>query len=750
MTTAPTATRAERLRWGAASAVVVLIGMFSIFAVDNRYFYLDDTESGAVGNWLALGRLLREGQFLPLVTTQWMGGNYPVEGQGGLWNPVQMIVNLLAPSFDDLALYSALVKIFFAVILALGVYRVALEYGARPAWAAAAGAAVPFSGFTLFFDQPSWVTSLIGMAWVMQAWASAERYVRGRSGPIPVFAFLYLAISVGYVHAAMMAGVTAGAVMIGHYIRTRSLGPVLRLAAASTAAAMCGAITFLPGALTSGVTWRTGVGVRNDNSLVAPWSETLSASLPSAITSMQSFGEETTPAPVTYIAWFVIPMLAFVRWRRVAESVREFAAPAILLVALLLFTAGPSDIGPLRWPARLLPFVACVLLVAVVVLISRFGTLRHLRGRITAAVILIAILLIRAMSSGPFLAGRHLLSVLFVVVAGALVLLLVRTRGAKPAAALLMVSVIPVALYQVISYDTVFQGPLLPGWQLPRYQSEAREQFPDRPGTTLQLGDREASLQNTDGPTERWEAQTYGNYAKILDLDYVNVYTPVGHRAFGDLVCAVFDGSTCRAAYDNVFAIEPTTGRTYVDLMLVDRVVLQIARYPAWQQLPVAAGWEWVDVPEPQADQIVVLERIDGPISAAPGTVSAVVDATAESVSVSEVNETVRVSSEAGGSVVFARLAWPGYTAALDGEAVPTAELDDIFLTVDVPPGTADAELEIVFRPPGFVPGLVAMGGGLIALALLTGLDIRDRRRRGDDSEPGVDATTARGASTDL
>ncbi|GGG29497.1 hypothetical protein GCM10007304_49170 [Rhodococcoides trifolii] len=739
MSSATSTFRRERWAWGSASAGIVVVGLLAVLALRPTFFYIDDTASGAVGNWLQLGRLLREGQFVPIVLHQWMAGNYPVEGQGGLWNPVQMAINFIAPSVDNLSLLAAAVKIGFAVVLALGVYRVALVYGARPAWAAVAAASAPFAGFTLFFEQPSWVTSLIGMAWVIQAWASAVRYVRGQSGPIPVFVFLYLAISVGYVHAALMAGVTAGAVMIGEYIHTRQLWPSLRLAAVSVAAAACGAVTFLPGVLSSAVTWRTGQeGTLNDNFLTAPWSETITASIPSAVTSIESWAGETTTAPVTYIAWFLVPILAFVGWQRATSSFKELSAPAILLVFLLLFTAGPSDIGQIRWPARLLPFVAVVALIIVVTLVSRFGTTRPARPRIVAAVTITVILVLRAMSSGPQFASRHLMWGLLVVALGAVVLVLAMRRDQRVAAALLMVLVIPIALYQVGNYV-----PVLSSWALPTSQSEARDEFPDFDGTTLQLGTRtltDTPSSGTKGTDNLpWRSQVYGNYAKDLDLDYVNAYTPVGHQKFAGLLCMEYDGSTCASALQSVFNTDLYTGRTFADLMLLDRVTVQKTQFPSLQNFAVPPGWHWVPAPKSSGDQIAVLERIDGPISAQQGTVSATVNATATPVSSSSNHEEVTVSSPAGGSVVFARLAWPGYTASLNGQPLTVQGLGGTFVYVDLPAGTTDAALEITFRPPGQRLGLAGMAFGIVLLAVMVGENIRRRRR---DQGAGASPTT--------
>lgn len=722
--------RKERALWAVAAAAVVALGYLLVLSVDPRFFYIDDTESGAVPNWLQLGRIMREGQFPSLVLDQWMSGNYPVEGQGGLWNPVQMAISYLSPSIDNLALLATSVKLGFSIVLAWGVYRVALAYGSRPSWAAVAGASAPFVGFTLFFENTSWVTALIGTAWIMNAWASSVSYARGRSGPIMPFVFLYLAISVGYVHAAVMAGVVVGSVAIGEWVFQRQWRPALRVAGVGIAAAACGAITFLPGVLTSSVTWRSGEeGTFNDNFLTAPWSETLTASIPTSVTSIESWSGETTASPATYIAWFLVPALAFIAWRSVPAALRELTAPLILLVFALVFTAGPSDIGPIRWPARILPFVALVALILVATLVSRYGTLDKLRPRLLAASLLTVILVLRAGSSGPELFGRHVVSGLLIVAVGAVALFLAHRFSTRATAALLLLTIAPVAMYQVASYDPPFAK-----WWLPTTQSEARSGFPQWEGETLQLGSRtltETSADSADDPRLPWHSQVYGNSAKVLGLDYVNAYTPVGYLDFANLLCLQHEGSTCSDAFRRLFEVEIYTGKTYADLMRLDRVVLQKNQYPLANSQPAPAGWKWVTPPTAEAErQIYVLERIDGLIPEDIGRVVATVDATAVPQSSSTNSERVNVSSPTGGSVIFARLAWPGYSATLNGEPLQTKGLGDIFLYVDLPAGTDNADLAISFRPPGQRLGLVGIAGGVLLLAVLVVFDLRRRRPR--------------------
>lgn len=722
-------TRTVKFLWGSVVAVVVVAGFAAIFAVDARWFYVNDTESGAIGNWLQLGRIMREGTLFPsLVLDQWMAGNYPVEGQGGLFNPVQMAINYASPSIDNLNALAIVVKLGFSLILATGVYRVAMTYGARASWAAVAGASAPFVGFTLFFEQPAWITSLMGAAWVMQAWASAVRYARGRGGPVPTFIFLYLAISIGYVHAALMAGVVVACVAVGEYIYVKQWPSVLRILAVGSAAAACGAITFLPGIFTASVTYRSGSdGVTNDNFLTAPWSETLTSIIPSSISSIEGYSGETTYAPITYIGWFVLPLLAFVAWRAVPGMLRQLSAPIVLLIVLLLFTAGPSAIGPLRYPARLLPFVALVSLVMVSVLISRFGTVREVRSRCFAAVAIVLVMVLRAASSGPQFTNRHLVAGLLIIAAGALGVYLARRFGQRAVAVLVLVTIVPVAAYQVAAYSAPFGK-----WWLPTSQTQAKTEFPQWQGVTLQLGQLgltgQPSATDDHDPSLPWHSQVYGNYAKVLDLDYVNAYTPVGYEKFGNLLCFESEGSTCKDSFTNAFRIDPYTGLTYVDLMGVDRVVLQHALYPGADRRPPPAGWQWVDPPTETAGQIYVLERTSGQRSGVQGRIVATVDATARSEGFTATAESARVTSAEGGSVIFSRLAWPGYTATLNGQPLETKGLGDIFLYVDLPPGTQDADLSITFRPPGHRLGTAAAAGGVLVLIGLVVLDVRRRR----------------------
>nr|WP_054811293.1 hypothetical protein [Nocardia arizonensis] len=714
--------RREVIRWTVITVVGVIAGYAAVLLANARHFFTDDTESQYTALWVGLGRALREGTFPVMVPEQWMSGNNTMD-DAGLFNPPQLLIDLIAPSVDNVAVYATVVKLIFAIIAATGVYRICLAYGGRPQWAAVAGIAFPLSGFFLFFDQASWMTALTGTAWLVHAWASAVRYTRGQSGPVPVFVFLYLCISTQYIFPAVEAALMLLAVAVGELVTQRRALPILRLTLVSLCAGLAGLLTFLPSMLSAKVTWRGTAQIINDQFLTVPWSESLNASLPSSLPAFTSWWGYVQPMPVTYIAWFLIPALAFVDWGRARAAWREFVTIGLFSIMMLMWTAGPGSVGPLRWPVRVLPMLAIGLLVLVCVLLGRFGTLRDHRGRAIAAAVLIGLLWVRTFSADPHDALWHVLAAAVVAALVAAVVWLAAHKGVAAACALTIVAMFPIAYVQVWAAQ-----PTPMSWNLPAQRSTAMAKFPHFTGTTIQLGDR-GLLQPQDKSIDgAYGSLVFGNYARALEQTYVNGYTPTGHFYFGELTCMRWDSSVCPDAFRRMFAPEATTGRPLVDLMKLDRVVVQRALFPDAVNQPAPDGWKWVTYPSHER-YIAVLERESGRISTVNGRVSDTRGVDAVSTSETDTASRVRVSSADGGRIVFARLGWPGYRATLDGKPIDITTVAKSFVAVNIPAGTRDAELVLTWRPPGWKIGIATFALGVIGLGALQWFYVRSRRR---------------------
>ena len=106
------------------------------------------------------------------------------------------------------------------------------------------------------------------------------------------------------------------------------------------------------------------------------------------------------------------------------------------------------------------------------------------------------------------------------------------------------------------------------------------------------------------------------------------------------------------------------------------------------------------------------------------------------------VSEEVQVRAAEAGTLVFARLAWPGYTATLDGEPVDVRDGPAGLLAVDVPAGRHLVEID--FRSPGLAGGADVLAAAALLSLVQTGVWLVARWRWGRRSVASPDAPRAR------
>ena len=126
-------------------AVAVLAAAMALIPAlrDHRFYLTDDSAAQFLPSWYHLGELLRSGQFPLLDPTLWAGGNIAAEALFGIWNPVLLATMVFVSLVPNLVVASVVVKAFFLVLLALGVYGLAREYDVPRGFAAVAAVTVP-------------------------------------------------------------------------------------------------------------------------------------------------------------------------------------------------------------------------------------------------------------------------------------------------------------------------------------------------------------------------------------------------------------------------------------------------------------------------------------------------------------------------------------------------------------------------------------------------------------------------------
>ena len=712
----------------------------------SRYYFQDDTENGAYGVWYHLGESLLQGRVPVLNPSVWSSGNYIAEGQWGTWNPLVMLFGLLAYVVPNAVLLSTALKVAMLVTAGVGTFVLARGYAVSPQWAFIAGIAVPLNGFTMYFDAPSWVTGALVWAILPFFWAELRKMLLGKRNPFWAFITGYLIVTVGYVAGTVALGFVLLAVGIEALIR-KAWRPAIRIAATGVSMALVAVVVFLPGVLTAAVTTRGTTGVWNDDYMSMDFNSLILAPIATAYPQLLSWWWPGTSAtsPAAYIAWF-LPALAFVSWTAFRKLVPELRDLFLFLGASVAFVLLPTTIGPLRYPARFMPYVAMAAVLLVVVAVARSRREQIGRPSLYFAIGLVALGAYVGWSQLPARFMTIMLAAVLVV--GGLVVFwwLLNHPEAKShrwnKAGLSVLSLLAISVLLVTTASTVLQH---------RTSARSGLSIANQPADVSTYKGVLAGVKNDvlvvgdplDYPQEleTWEQTLMANAWYLSDASVLNRYQLVGYSKFNDTLCLRYLGGTCPELARRLFVPRPETGKLLVDELHIDNV--QILKDSFNRPQVAMASNNWVsrkvgvkipDVPKgwhvAAESEATVLWSRDEPLGPAGG-----VTWTDDGVKLTEVSRddtkiVLNVDSVPadGGVAALSRLPWPGYS--IEGAAFTQRPVAGFLLGIQVPADAAGKQITISFEPPGWRIGIPLWA---IAVAWMLGWSVlvwvRGRRR---------------------
>jgi hypothetical protein len=726
-----------RGRWLWPLAVCLVTAAYTClpYLVHPYFFQRGDTAAQFAPTWFHLGEMVRDGAWPTWLDPDvWAGGNYAAEALFGIYNPLNVLVWLWMSAASDLMLATFVVKAVVMVALALGAYLLAREYAAARWAAAVVATALPFSGFTLYWDAGSWPSGLMAFAYAPWVWLMLRRCLRGATNPFWAFLVGALVITQGNPYGTLAVVVVGIGLVVEGLLQGNRAG-VVRLVLTGLCIAAFLPLVFMPLVETSDLTVRsTGPLIANSGKLRPALGDLLGLSSPTFVPDIRAI---TGPmaVPVTYLSWLVLPLLPWLRYGVLRRRARELSGLAVITVLYGALTVGPSTLWLFRWPLRLTEYTWLGLVVAFAVVLSEGLQRTHARARAigSAAIVLAGGYL--AWAQHPNAARQTVAGVgLVLVLVGAFVLL--SRRREQATAGLAAVGVVGTGLVLALQVHAFGENASSRFWHLPHDVAAIQQQFGDREGRTMQFADlKPLQLQHRTQELERaWDFYLPGSMYQVAGVEAVNSYTGMGFRVFGDRFCMEYDGLTQPCGYRNLWKSVPPGDESLADLMKIDTVVVQPEMTVGVETPP---GW----TVDSQSDAAVVLTR-DNPLDWPDSRLSRVPDGVGvdSARSVGRLEEQVVISSGGGGKLVFAMLGWPGWTAEVDGRSVPVSHNPAGLLTVDLPADAAGT-LTLSYEPPGLRPGIAAAGVGTLGAVALGVFALRRRRRTDEELETETDDT---------
>ncbi|MET4588878.1 hypothetical protein [Arthrobacter sp. 754] len=699
-----------------------------------RYYFQDDTENGAYGVWYHLGESLFQGKVPVLSPSVWSSGNFIAEGQWGTWNPLVMLFGVLTYISPNAVVLTTALKVAMLIVAGIGTFVLARSYSVPPEWAFVAGIAVPLNGFTMYFDAPSWVTGALVWAIFPFFWAELRELMAGKRNPIWAFVTGYLIVTVGYVAGTVAIGFILLAVGIETLIRRAWLQAV-RIAITGVSLGVVAVVVFLPGVLTAAVTTRGTTGVWNDDYMSIDFTSLLMAPIATAYPQLLSWWWSGTAAtsPAAYIAWF-LPAIAFISWSAFQKLSTELRDLFFFLAASAAFVLLPTTIGPLRYPARFMPYVAMAAVLLLVVTLARSRRPVISRPSLYFALGLVGLAAYLGWAQIP---GRFLTITLasVLVVSGLLgIWWLLNHPEVKEHRwnkyGLSALSLLAIGVLLATTATTVLQHRTSPRSGLsianqPEDVSTYKGVLQGVRNDVIVVGDP------LDYPQEQvtWEQTLMANAWYVSDATVMNRYQLVGYSKLNELLCLRYLGGTCPELAERLFDRRAETGMLLVDELHIDNVQILKESFNKPQRATASNNYvsrdEEVEIPKvPDGWHVAaetegtILWSRDVPLGPAGGVTWTRSGTQLSEISRDDTKVVLRVDEvpASGGRAALSRLPWPGYS--IDGAQFTQRPVGGYLLGLAIPGDAKGKLITISFEPPGWRVGIplwaLAVAGMLI------------------------------------
>lgn len=694
------------------------------------FYYVGDQHEQFAPMWHRFGEQLRSGHWLTMDPDGWMGGNYAAEALTGIWNPINLANFVMVSFFNNLSHAAFVVAVEFLGILAVGAYLLAREYNACRVPSIITATALPVSGFTLWYDAAGWSSGLMAFAWVTHFWWAARRHSRGLLNPFVPFVFGFLAMTTGNPYAPLGLVVVLVAIAI-ELLLQRDFSRLAHVVVLGGCVGAVALLVFFPFVGTIGVTSRQQLAVVSNNMFLVPHLGDLAAgSSPTYLPSISSWGDSLLERmPSTYFAWFVLPLLPWLRWSSLRDRWRSLTSLFVVAGVYLAATVGPSNLWLFRWPLRLVEYfyLAAGVLFAVVLSAGLATDQLRRRGIATGVIVLAGSYLAWALEPQNY-NGIHLIGLALVAVLLTAGLVAYFRRGMPALGIVLVTGTACVVALQATAFPQPATGdkPVYPGYDVARLKATTK----DYRGTVLQL----ASLTGVTGEQMFAGEVMFGNLPLAAGLPSVGSYSGLlGFAKFGEALCMDYRGATCPAAFDRLWQpAGPDTTIPLVDALRVSTLVLQRSLRPDIVDRTPPPGWHVTS----KNDGRTVWSR-DHPLAAQGRLSWSSSGVVILADSAQPQRETVHYRSPAqAGRLLFARLDWPGYTATVNGHPLHVSNGPAGLVAVDVPAG--EHTLVLAFETPGQRLGFLAAGAAATIVALQTLVWIVRRRRRRQPADRGA------------
>ncbi|MEK7990311.1 MAG: hypothetical protein VSS52_004840 [Thiotrichaceae bacterium] len=701
------------------SALVPMLFTIYMLLLNGRYFFIDDKVSDMFPKLYDMGMLLRNGEF-PILTTNIMNGSaYALEYQYAVFNPVNLILSYILPSFKSFAVAGWFISAIHLSLSGLGAFMLARNVGLRGMQALTLSLLFALNYHGLHWNASAWYGPLIGSTWVIFGIAFLAGIVyldKPIRNTIGLFVAYSLCITSGWPLAVIAVAITSIFVLFHLTFLKKDyyLSTLIIIAGISSVMVSSAALISFFSAVE--VATRPSAFENIANFLVAPLDGLITFFDPSYSAFMNNWGGgySLQQNPQFYVGWFLLPLLLMINWSKEKIINTGVWVWGGLMLVFLLTCMGPERLGVLRFPIRSIPYFHFFLILFLMVSAKECG-LSVTKQRVQLFLFVLVLQCIHSLQSNPSQAILLFFST-FIILAFSIIFFYMvhKERNYSPFLWFSSLFIFAVILYAVPHGRGV-------DWGIPSdsntVNSLGRENY------TLFYGHYVDSNAIPNPHLEYRVATT----ALLGNDRSINGYTPIGHKGFREILKISNHGNFEELCADTLFEIDSKTQLSHAELMRVDRIIA------------LKGSWA-IDIEQHITDKFALKKTAAHTLTfdyineySYPGLVSWISPSTIIEEEMAckfkQTQECLNVTNTPaeGGEIIFARLWFPGYSAYLDGKKLDVTTHKSLWVTVKLPPlAKGQVRLEYTLPKANLIIYLMLFG----TLLFITSLFILNRRNR--------------------
>lgn len=673
------------------------------------FFFIDDAQNEHLPFFTEMGRLWLAGE-LPLLTTRtFEGGNIHADMVLSPFAPQTILTSLVAALSEG----HRIPTLFFAwlnlTLVICGGAWLASTYQLGARWGLLVGFLFATQPTFLFVYCASWWNTASAFAWFVIGFAALRHLQASPSVPrllLAVAAACFVFLAAG-THMQIAYGLTWLALCAtDRWANERRAGsfclwlvlPVALLLAALPVMSEYLAVSHL--------TTRE-VSVHNRRNLLVPhWGMLLNFFNPLYFSHFSWFNGYRY-MPVSWAYTTAVGLVALLMFTAPRRMTRDDAVLVALGSVVLLLCFMPSQWGPLRWPFRMLPVLAIFLTVFCIRRVA-LGTWRpDLRRASTVFGISVAASLIGWFSSRESLLEVDALMraqlTLFLLGGACVTAAFVGQRANVEKAWWVWASCVSgLAFVLAVEFTGSLASNGFPHFRLPEHKQAVRV---DAPGYVLSLCPDGFSA-TASHPSDLSSAQLL-----LYGMRSVNGYTPVGHR----VISPYFAAPRRELLHRLTLEVPGYEGLRAYEAFRISRIYVCKTDLDEDLSTRLAGAGLQAHALDQRRVEFAASTRDEGSLSGVSGRAAVrFVHAKGER---QEVFRVTPGDADATTQLIFSRVFWPGYSASLDGQALPVRMHPTGLVAVDLP-RAARGVLTLSYAPVSSRVAAASFASGLVLLSL--------------------------------